>query len=110
MEPKLTTLTALPEPKSGPAESPAQAAKAAEAADVRQAELEKAKRDQEPQKASDQVDMRLVIDVDEASGAYVYKTINRQTGEVMSQLPRAEILKLRDVAQYAAGSVIQTKA
>jgi flagellar protein FlaG len=58
----------------------------------------------------DPVDMRLVIEEDQASGSFVYKTINRLTGEVVQQFPRAEILKLRLELQYAAGSVIKTEA
>jgi flagellar protein FlaG len=59
--------------------------------------------------APDQVDMRLVIEMDQASGSYVYKTINRITGEVVSQLPRDEVLRMR--AEGApAGAVIRTKA
>ena len=58
----------------------------------------------------DPVDMRLVIEEDQASGSFVYKTINRLTGEVLQQFPRAEILKLRQEPQYAAGSVIKTEA
>ncbi len=58
----------------------------------------------------DPVEMRLVIEKDEASGSYIYKTINRLTGEVVQQLPRAEVLRLRDTGQYAAGTVIRTKA
>lgn len=60
-------------------------------------------------KGPDPVEMRLVIEMDQASGSFVYKTINRLTGEVILQLPRAEVLKLRDGGQYAAGSVIRTK-
>ena len=56
------------------------------------------------------VDMRLVIEEDQASGSYVYKTVNRVTGEVVQQFPRDEILRLRQELQYAAGSVIRTKA
>ena len=58
----------------------------------------------------DPVDMRLVIEEDQASGSYVYKTINRLTGEVVQQLPRAEVLKLRQELQYTAGAVIKTEA
>jgi flagellar protein FlaG len=58
----------------------------------------------------DPVDMRLVIEEDQASGSYVYKTINRITGEVLQQFPRAEVLKLRQGPQYAAGAVIDTEA
>jgi flagellar protein FlaG len=58
----------------------------------------------------DPVDMRLVIEHDQASGSFVYKTINRLTGEVIQQFPRAEILKLRSELTYAAGAVIKTEA
>lgn len=50
-------------------------------------------------------DFRLVIEEDEASGSFVYKTIDRRTGEVIQQLPRADVLKMRDEADYAAGAV-----
>jgi flagellar protein FlaG len=55
-------------------------------------------------------ELRLVIEMDRDSGSYVYKTINRLTGEVVQQLPREEILKLRHQLHYAAGGVIDTKA
>jgi flagellar protein FlaG len=58
----------------------------------------------------DPVDLRLVIEEDQASGSYVYKTVNRRTGEVVLQLPRAEILRLREEAEYAAGAVIRARA
>lgn len=64
----------------------------------------------EAAKGSDPVEMRLVIEMDQASGSFVYKTINRLTGEVILQLPRAEVLKMRDGGGYQAGAVIQTKA
>lgn len=58
----------------------------------------------------DPVDMRLVIEEDQATGSFVYKTINRVTGEVVQQYPRAEVLKLKQELQYAAGTVIDTQA
>jgi flagellar protein FlaG len=58
----------------------------------------------------DPVDLRLVIEEDQASGSFVYKTVNRLTGEVVQSLPRAEILRLRNGAAYTAGQVIKTKA
>ncbi|MBU1378724.1 MAG: flagellar protein FlaG [Alphaproteobacteria bacterium] len=58
----------------------------------------------------DPAEMRLVIEMDQASGSFVYKTVNRLTGEVILQLPRDEVLKMRDGGQYEAGAVIQTKA
>jgi flagellar protein FlaG len=56
------------------------------------------------------LDLRLVIEEDQGSGSFVYKTINRRTGEVVSSFPRAELLRLRAEARYAAGSVVKTKA
>lgn len=58
----------------------------------------------------DPVDLRLVIEEDQASGSYVYKTVNRVTGEVLQQFPRDDILKLHSAAGYAAGAVIDTEA
>jgi len=55
-------------------------------------------------------DYRLVIEKDEPTGSYIYKTLDRATGEVVNQFPREEVLKLRDHPAYQAGQVIVTKA
>ena len=55
-------------------------------------------------------DLRLVIEEDKATNSYVYKTVNRLTGEVIQQLPRDEVLKLREQLNYEAGDVVRTKA
>lgn len=55
-------------------------------------------------------DYRLVIERDEGTGSYIYKTLDRSTGEVVSQFPREEVLKLRNDPVYRAGRVIVTKA
>ena len=60
--------------------------------------------------AGDEADLRLVIEEDEASGAFVYKTIDRRTGEVVQQLPREQVLRMGRQADYHAGGVIRTKA
>jgi flagellar protein FlaG len=60
--------------------------------------------------ASDQSDLRLIIEEDKASGTYVYKTVNRVTGEVILQLPREQILKMREESKYVAGVVVRAKA
>ncbi|CAN7177574.1 hypothetical protein LJR225_000405 [Phenylobacterium sp. LjRoot225] len=60
--------------------------------------------------APEEVDLRLEIVEDQVSGTYVYKTVNRRTGEVVQQYPREEILRLRDAAAYQVGEVIRTKA
>jgi len=64
----------------------------------------------QPGLASEEDDLRLVIEEDQASGTFVYKTVNRRTGEVVQQLPQEEVLRLRDAAAYHAGEVIRTKA
>lgn len=56
------------------------------------------------------MDLRLVIEEDQGTGSFVYKTVNRLTGEVVSSLPRAEVLRLRAETDYAAGAVIKTEA
>jgi flagellar protein FlaG len=53
-------------------------------------------------------DLRLVIEDDQKAGCFVYKTINWRTGEVVQQLPREQLIKLREADYYAAGSVIKT--
>ncbi|MBU2136050.1 MAG: flagellar protein FlaG [Alphaproteobacteria bacterium] len=63
-----------------------------------------------PAPKSEQADLRLIIEEDAAVGAYVYKTIDRHTGEVVSQIPREEVLKMRDRPEYEVGDVVSTKA
>src|SRR5258705_13547603 len=63
-----------------------------------------------PSPTLDSADLRLVIEEDKASGSYIYKTVNRITGEVVLQLPREQLLKLQDDAAYMAGDVIRAKA
>lgn len=58
----------------------------------------------------DVADLRLVIEVDEGTGSYIYKTINRATGEVVMQFPREELLRLQASDAYEAGAVIKASA
>lgn len=58
---------------------------------------------------SDQPDLRLIIEENEAVGSYVYKTVDRRTGEIVSQIPREEVLKLRERPDYEAGELVSTK-
>ncbi|WP_297510152.1 hypothetical protein [uncultured Caulobacter sp.] len=55
-------------------------------------------------------DLRLVIEQDHETGEYVYKTVDRRTGETLQQYPREQILKLRENARYAMGDVFDGKA
>lgn len=51
---------------------------------------------------------RLVIEQGPRAGSFVYKTLDRETGEVVRQLPSEEVLKLRQRDDYGAGTVINT--
>jgi flagellar protein FlaG len=53
-------------------------------------------------------DLRLVIEEDPVSGSYIYKTLDRRTGEVVQQLPREEVLRLKDASVYAPGTMVDS--
>jgi flagellar protein FlaG len=55
-------------------------------------------------------DLRLVIEEDPASGTFVYKTLDRRTGEVVRQLPREEVVKLKDALGYSPGEVTDSRS
>ncbi|THD58043.1 flagellar protein FlaG [Phenylobacterium sp.] len=97
MDSKVANLAATPDPTFGqkPAKSPQPDTGSAAA---------QAAQNQDP------VDMRLVIEEDKATNSYVYKTINRVTGQVIQQLPREQVLMLREQLDYEAGSVVRAKA
>jgi flagellar protein FlaG len=57
-----------------------------------------------------QSNLRLVIEDDKAAGSYVYKTINPVTGQVVSQIPREQLLQLREAPNYSPGSVINASS
>jgi flagellar protein FlaG len=60
--------------------------------------------------AHQNADLRLVIEEDEQSGAIVYKTLDRRTGEVVRQLPREEVLRLKDTPSYDPGAIVDSKS
>ena len=63
-----------------------------------------------PPALPDTADLRLVIEDDQAAGCFVYKTVDWRTGEVVQQIPREQILRMREEPAYLAGDVIKTKA
>ncbi|WP_305598425.1 flagellar protein FlaG [Phenylobacterium sp.] len=63
-----------------------------------------------PGETASQTDLRLVIEEDQANGSYVYKTVDRLTGEVVAQIPRENVLRLKREAEYEAGAMIRAKA
>ena len=50
-------------------------------------------------------DLRLVIEQDEDTGSFIYKTVDRRTGETVQILPREEVLKLKHATAYDPGAV-----
>ncbi len=96
MDNKVAAFAATPDPTFGQKPAPSRVDTSSTA--------ERAAQSQDP------VDMRLVIEEDKASNSYVYKTVNRLTGEVIQQLPRDQVLKLREQLNYEAGDVVRTKA
>ena len=66
-----------------------------------------------PAQTSDSVnpaDLRLIIEEAGPPGNYVYTIVDQRTGRIMSQLPRDELLRLREKPSYAAGAVFNGKA
>ena len=51
-----------------------------------------------------------MIEQDAGTGQYVYKTVDRRTGETLQQFPREQILKLREEMGYASGDVFDGQA
>ncbi|MBP7703833.1 MAG: flagellar protein FlaG [Caulobacter sp.] len=62
------------------------------------------------QPAQQTADLRLIIEEDEATGTIVYKTLDRRTGEVVRQLPREEVLRLKDELSYQPGDVVDSRS
>ncbi|WP_155847739.1 flagellar biosynthesis protein FlaG [Asticcacaulis benevestitus] len=54
--------------------------------------------------------LRLTVDKDPKTGDWVYKAIDRYTGEVVRVMPRQELVEMRKSTSYKAGSVINTDA
>jgi flagellar protein FlaG len=50
-------------------------------------------------------DLRLVIEEDPASGGYIYKTVDRRTGDVLQQFPREDVLRFKQAEHYDPGEV-----
>ena len=55
-------------------------------------------------------DYRLVIEEGPRPGVFVYKTVDRATGETIRQFPREELVKLSNDPGYVAGQVASTRA
>ncbi|MFZ5670076.1 MAG: hypothetical protein ACOY4K_11325 [Pseudomonadota bacterium] len=61
-----------------------------------------------PETPSQAADLHLVIEED-GTGSFIYKTLDRRTGEVIRQLPREEVVRLKDAPGYSPGDVIDSQ-
>jgi flagellar protein FlaG len=63
-----------------------------------------------PTQSDAQADLRLVIEEDKAAGSYVYITVDPTTGKVISQLPREQLLKMREAPDYRPGTIVDSRS
>lgn len=54
-------------------------------------------------------DLRLVIEADELHGGFIYKTLDRRTGEVVNQFPRETLLRIMAEEDYTAGDIVTAR-
>ncbi len=106
MENKVALTPIIPEPSTPPANTastvPAQSAGGfVTSAPKELASVEKPATADGPQPG----DLRLVIEQDSKTGTYVYKTVDRRTGDVLQQFPREEVLRFKDAEHYDPGEV-----
>jgi hypothetical protein len=52
--------------------------------------------------------LRLTVEKDFSTGEVIYKAIDRQSGEVVRQLPSKEVLEMKKNKNYRPGSIIKT--
>ena len=55
-------------------------------------------------------EQRLVIQEVGESGHYIYTVIDRTSGKVVAETTREEVARMSERADYAAGSLIKTRA
>ena len=53
---------------------------------------------------------RLLIEEGPRKGSFVYKTLDSQTGEIIRQFPREQLVRLAERPDYDKGAVINTLA
>lgn len=99
MTANVTSVGATPDPTYGSATPPAQPPAGAPASTPAQ----------DPSGAPSP-DLRLVIEDDQKAGCFVYKTVDWRTGQVVQQIPREQLVRMREASNYAAGAVIDTSA
>jgi flagellar protein FlaG len=62
-----------------------------------------------PPYIAEPINYRLEIDTDPITGSFIYRTVDRATGETVSQYPSEELVRMRDSGAYKAGTVFNGK-
>jgi len=62
------------------------------------------------QDAEEAARYRLVIEEGPKVGSFIYKTMDRMTGEIVKQFPREQVVEMMERPDYSAGAVIDTRA
>ena len=62
------------------------------------------------QEAEEAARYRLVIEEGPKIGSFIYKTMDRMTGEIVKQFPREQVVEMMERPDYSAGAVIDTRA
>lgn len=62
------------------------------------------------QQAEEAARYRLVIEEGPMAGSFIYKTMDRVTGEVVRQFPREQLVEMMQASSYRSGAVIDTTA
>lgn len=50
-------------------------------------------------------DLRLVIEEDATTGTFIYKTVDRRTGDILQQFPREDVLRFKQAEHYDPGEI-----
>jgi len=53
---------------------------------------------------------RLIIEEGPTRGTFIYKTLDSETGKVVRQFPREQVLQMSESGAYSAGGLIDTSA
>ena len=62
-----------------------------------------------PIPAPPSLDTRLVIEEDKQTRTFIYKTLDRETGKVLQQFPREQVLRLHQDPEYTPGQVLKAR-
>ena len=99
MESKVALTQPAPEPSSTPSTNPF-TTPGLPASDAT-ASAPKAAKSSGPQPG----DLRLVIEEDATTGTFIYKTVDRRTGDVLQQFPQEDVLRFKEAEHYDPGEV-----